>query len=86
MLRYKRAWQQPLARLARLAAGGDGNLYFSLTHQLGVITQRSGQHLYEIPTLDTKVQELITGQDGNLWFSEVPDTSGNCSIIGKLVV
>ncbi|HEX8036417.1 MAG TPA: hypothetical protein VF510_21345, partial [Ktedonobacterales bacterium] len=70
----------------QFAVGGDGNLYFSLSNQLGRITQRGDQHLYPVPILDANVHGLVAGRDGRLWFSEIPSETGeNWSIIGELI-
>lgn len=76
----------PTNDVRQFAVGGDDSLYFSLSNQLGHITQHGDQHLYPIPTLDATVQGLVAGRDGHLWFSEMPmDPEENWSIIGDLV-
>lgn len=53
-----------------IAAGPDGNLWFTETNNIGRITPSGSITEYPVPTSGASPAGIVTGPDGNLWFTE----------------
>jgi hypothetical protein len=61
----------------RLAAGPDGNVWFTETPEdkVGRITPSGSIQTFQLPA-GTRPAEIATGADGNVWFAEEKDDPG----------
>jgi streptogramin lyase len=60
------------ARPTGIAAGPDGNLWFTEfnANQIGQITPAGVVNEFAIPTANSGPEEITAGPDGNMWFTE----------------
>jgi virginiamycin B lyase len=86
------------AKPEQIAAGSDGNLWFTANSPSDVtmcgciysITPNGVQTLYRVPQSascgDVSTEAITSGPDGNIWFSEAGSStvSAGCSNIGRL--
>ncbi len=62
----------PHSDLGAIAAGPDGNLWFTegSGDKIGRVTTSGALIEFPIPTLGSSPEGIAAGADGNLWFTE----------------
>ncbi len=67
----------PVGGLSGIAAGPDGNVWFSGNGQIGRITPTGVVTLFPVPTSNDTSAAIVAGPDGAMWFTESSLNSGN---------
>jgi virginiamycin B lyase len=70
-----------------LAAGADGNIWFSAFHanKIGRITMQGVVTEFPLPRPDSGPGDITAGPDGNLWFVELNGTIDDRVVAGNRV-
>jgi streptogramin lyase len=73
-----------LSGLLRIAAGPDGNLWFTeyLVGKIGRLTPSGTLTEYPLPFPNSQPESIVAGPDGNLWFTESAATPDPTSPAG----
>ena len=76
----------PIAGRRDIAAGPDGNLWFteSAGNKIGQITTAGVITEFPVPTANASVIGIAAGPDGNLWFAEALDKIGRITTAGTI--
>jgi virginiamycin B lyase len=67
-----------------IAAGPDGNLWFTEYNKIGRITPQGAITEFPIPTRESFAMFITAGPDGNLWFTEYVGKIGRITPRGTI--